>query len=382
MRRTTLFILLGLGLLIPASPAFAIPAFARRYGVECIFCHDGFPKLNVVGQRFKERGFRLDKEDAFDVNRWLKSVPIVLRGEGNRTFVQGSDGFNAGFLKVISAGNLGKKVSYWVDDAEAISSGDTSNTKPDNAWLRYEILDDDHLYVKGGRFELDIPFTQVRTPHLFPYEIYAGNTGFESESIGVHKDGAEVGGETPGDVHWSAALVQGHSQSATGGDAGFNPNVFLRAAKRWDRNRVGIFSYFGSSTLSFPPNLQWTDHQVRVGADLSVWIDRLNLYGVYMVGHNDNSVATLTSPSGTGVGASFNGGFIQADYSPKDPVCLTLRLNVVNEPLGTTGPAITYSSLFPGIQIFIFEHGKVSFEYGFQNQGQKGVGEVQAEFAF
>jgi hypothetical protein len=382
MRRGSFFLFLGWSIFFVPTNARAIPAFARRYGVECIFCHDGFPKLNAVGQRFKERGFRLQKEDNFDVSRWLKSVPITVRAEGNRTFVEGADSFNTGFIKAISAGNLGSKLSYWVDDAEAISSGNASNTQPDNAWLRYEVLSGNRLYAKGGRFELDLPFTAVRSPHLFPYEIYTDNTGFETEGLGTYKDGLELGGDLPRDVHWSASVVKGHSDTPEGGSAGFNPDFFLRGTKRWDRNRAGAFAYFGTSTLAIAP-FQWNDQIVRVGADLSVWIDRLNLYGVYMYGHNSNSLATNAFPSGTGIGASFNGGFVQADYQPKDYLALTLRLNVVSKPVvGDTGPNESFASLFPGFQLFIFEHGKVSFEYGFQNQGQKGIGEIQAEIAF
>jgi hypothetical protein len=384
MKPSRLAPFLGLASFFLPSPAQAIPAFARRYGVECVFCHDGFPKLNVVGQRFKERGFRLDKEDVFDVSRWIKSLPVTFRGEATRTFVENGSSFNTGFLKGISAGNLGTKVSYWVDDAEVFSSADNSNTKPDNAWVRYEVLSGNRLYAKAGRFELDLPFTNVRSPHLFPYQIYSDNTGFETESLANHKDGVEIGGDLPQDIHWSASAVDGHSDVPNGQSAPFDLNVYLRGAKRWERNRVGLLAYAGTSTLTLGfGNEQWTDHFVRVGADLSVWFDRLNLYGVYLFGHNSNSVATNEAPTGTGIGSSFNGGFVQADYQPKDFVSLTLRLNVVNKPLpGESGPNLSYSSLFPGVQIFIFQHGKVSFEYGFQNQGQKGIGEVQAEFAF
>jgi hypothetical protein len=368
--------------LIPAQ-ARAIPAFARRYSVECVFCHDGFPKLNVVGQRFKERGFRLEKEDVFDFSRWIKSVPVVLRAEGNYTFPEGESGFWAAYLKGISAGNLGTKFSYWIDDAQSFSGGTSTNTGLDNFWGRYDILSGNRLYLKGGRFELDLPFTAARSPHLFPYPVYSDNTGFETESLANHKDGGEFGGDLPKDIHWSLAVVNGLSNAGEGQSSPTNLNVYLRAAKRWERNRVGILVYAGTSTLTLGGPEQWDDHIFRVGADLSVWIDRLNLYGLYLYGHNSNSLATPAAPQGTGLGASFNGGFVQADYHPKDFLALTLRLNVDNKPVpGETGPNVTYSSLFPGAQVFVFEHFKVSFEYGFQNQGQKGIGEVQAEFAF
>ena len=72
------------------------------------------------------------------------------------------------------------------------------------------------LYLKGGRIELDLPFTQTRTPHLFSYDIYFANTGLERDNIGDYQDGAEIGGQLPRDVHWSAACAdRSSSTSAT-----------------------------------------------------------------------------------------------------------------------------------------------------------------------
>ena len=66
MRRVWAVLLGASAFLAAAETASALPAFARRYGVACHFCHDGYPKLNNNGQRFKERGFRMAQEDAFD----------------------------------------------------------------------------------------------------------------------------------------------------------------------------------------------------------------------------------------------------------------------------------------------------------------------------
>jgi hypothetical protein len=377
-------VVLALAMVGLAEPVLAIPAFARRYQVECVFCHDGFPKLNAVGQSFKERGFRLQREDTFDAGRWIRSVPVVVRANLRRSLFEGQSGFTSSIIKGISAGNLGTRWSYWVDDGLAISSGSTSHTTPDNAWIRGEIIEGGKLYAKVGRIELDLPFTQVRSPHLFGYDAYSQNTGFEVEAVDAHKDGIEIGGGFGGgDLHWSAAVVKGHSEDLSGGSAGLNPDVFLRVAKRLARNRIGGFAYLGRSTLSQPPALKWDDNLLRLGADASIWVERLNLYGVFMYGRNDNSIATPNAPTGTSQPLSSSGGFAQADYHLWDKVVLTLRLNVTNRPpFGTTGTSETLSSLFPGIQVFIFEHGKVSFEYGFLNQGQKSFGAVQAEVAF
>src|SRR5262249_43916932 len=157
-------------------------AFARRYDVSCHFCHDGYPKLNLMGQRFKERGFRMEKEDPFDAGKWVRSLPFTVRGSGTHYFIERADDTNQGFFKGIIAGNLGRHFAYWVDDGVLIHKEDASgdhftHTKPDNAWARIELVNRGRLYLKGGRLELDLPFTQTRTSHLFSYDIYFATTG-------------------------------------------------------------------------------------------------------------------------------------------------------------------------------------------------------------
>jgi hypothetical protein len=241
--------------------------------------------------------------------------------------------------------------------------------------------------VRGGRMELDVPFTNVRTPHLFGYEIYSQNTGFETDTIGIYQEGVEVGGTLPGDAHWSAALVKGRNSAAAeafSSEAGdFDANVFLRAHKRAGRQRFGAFAYFGQNTLATSPSVVWEDEYFRFGADADLWLQRLNLYGVFMYGRNDNSIATPASPSGTGEELSFSGGFAQADYHATDNLALTLRLNMVRRPPGSSNLSReTFSSLYPGIQVWVLQRLKLSFEYGFQNKDRPGLGIVQAEVAF
>jgi hypothetical protein len=390
MRRLWAVTLGAIAFLAVADTASAIPAFARRYGVACHFCHDGFPKLNNNGQRFKERGFRMAQEDPFDVDAWLKSVPIAVRPQGRHTFIEDADGFNYFFAKGISAGNLGSRFAYWIDDGVFVDSisDDWTHTKVDNGYGRIEILKSGKLYLKGGRFELDLPFTQARTPHLFSYDIYAVNAGAERDSIADYQQGVEVGGTLPGpDVHWSAAVVQGRnsdSMKALSDDVGaFDANVFLRVAKRVEKHRIGAFSYIGRSDLALSPSIVWEDKLLRVGADADLHFDKLNLYGVFMYGRNDNPVATPAQPDGTGEAFSWTGGFAQAEYNVRDDLQVTARLNAVNRQTGTSSSGkATFTSIFPGIRFFIRERFKVSFEYGFHNQEQTNIGAVQAELVF
>jgi hypothetical protein len=384
MRQRVAVLALSMGVAALAEPVLAIPAFARRYQVECHFCHQGYPKLNTIGQRFKERGFRMEREDGFDADKWVRSVPIVLRASVSHFFPEGGDGLTSSYFKGISAGNLGPRFSYWADDALFVNwdaEGDkTTHIKPDNLWLRYEVVRGTKLYAKLGRFEMDIPFTQARTPHLFGYDIYSANTGIETDGIGPYQEGLELGGDLPGDAHWSVALVKGRNSGVAeeliSEADDFDANLFLRLHKRVGRHRFGAFSYIGRNKLALEPGRPFKDSLFRIGLDANAWIQRLNLYGVYMYGRNSNS-------EGNGESRSFNGGFAQADYHLNDALALTLRFNLVSQPadFGISSHQ-TLSSLFPGVQVFLFDHFKVSFEYGLLNKQRDSFGAIQAELAF
>lgn len=389
MRVRVAVVLFALGLGGTASPALAIPALARRYGVACDYCHQGYPKLNPLGQRFKERGFRMAQEDPFVVGDWLRSVPLAARVSGTRSLNERIPDFGYGMFKPITAGSLGRRLSYWVDYELLVRQGDdTFEGVVDNAWGQLEVVRGGRLYAKVGRLELDLPFTQARSPHLLPYQVYFENPGLEFDAIGRSQDGLELGGGLPGDVRWSAAVVAGRDPPRAGDRSDrterFDANLFLRASKRVKEHRFGGFAYIARNTLALSPAIVWDDSILRLGADLSVWVKRLNVYGVLLYGRNDNPIATPARPRGTGQEVSFTGGFLQADYHWGDRVVLTVRGEAIHRPPRTVvvGPRRTFASVYPGAQLFLRERFKLSFEYGLHDNGRLDLGAVQAEVAF
>jgi hypothetical protein len=66
---------IGIGaLLAAASPAQAVPSFARKYETSCQTCHIVFPKLNAFGEAFRLRGYRLPGE----TEQMVKQPPVSL----------------------------------------------------------------------------------------------------------------------------------------------------------------------------------------------------------------------------------------------------------------------------------------------------------------
>ena len=384
---------LGVGLILAATDVLAVPAFARRYEVNCSFCHQIFPKLNRMGERFKERGFRLENEDKFEGSAWIKSAPISGRLEGTRYLPEGREGRNVGYLKVLSAGNLGSKVSYWVDDAWLRSSGEGTHVKPDNAWVRVDFKAPEKFYLKAGRFELDLPVTQTRTPHLLPYPLYGTNVGLEWDSIGQYQDGLEIGGAF-GTTHLSLAVVKGRNNpavvdlaeaSGVGDPDKFDANIFLRASRRMARSRLGAFAYVGRNELVARLNATRIgvaeDDFLRLGVDGNGWFGKFNVYGVAMYGSDSNSVLSLAKPTGTGESLSFSGGFLCADFYLLNHVALTARVQAGSADVPGSSANNSLTSFLPGVQIVIWKL-KLSGQMNFSNNDVKRFSAIQVETAF
>ena len=374
-----------------ASPVWAIPAFARQYDVPCHFCHDGYPRLSPIGQRFRDRGFRLEDETN-TVNEWLKAVPVSLRAGVNQTFVEDGDATTGGFIDVVSSGSIGSRVAYWVDYIWAVDGDGFRSVGADNAWLRVDILPED-LYVRGGRIELALPFSQARTPNLFGYDIYFANTGFEVDNIGEHHDGAEFGGFVDNETHWSVGVVDARDSEEFAGESGrpgrndgFDPAAFGRFAHYFGENRAGLFAYLAGNTLvrEVPDQLLvWENDLLRLGLDGSFYFGQWNVYGVFMYGRNTNSVADASNPDGTGETLSFTGGFLQANYFVRDFLNLSTRIDLVSRPPGQTAlPNETSVGVFPGIMVWIHSNFKLTLELGFRNRNRPNLVGLQAEVAF
>ncbi len=117
----------------------------------------------------------------------------------------------------------------------------------------------------------------------------------------------------------------------------------------------------------------------RVGGDFSFNYRTFNLFGLYMYGHDHdlllNSTFTGFLP---GAAATFNGGFLEADYLVLPWVMTIMRYDRVQStadflngagsgnyfsPAGTTRNRFT-----PGIQFLIHPNIKASFEYQYRPQ--------------
>ncbi len=320
---------------------------------------------------------------------------------------------------------------------------------------RFLKLPKDSLSLRAGQFELDLPVTQARSINLSPYDIYqqanigAAMPGAAPQNVNNQSSFANVargfevsGGHTYGGYHYSVAVFDqnttGVSQAANqfpgiptatasaSGGVGYGSdsnlkNIYARASYRFNLERdpksrgdiqaagatgphdhtylsFGTFYMYGDSVQRIPglatANTTFLENRepyYRIGGDFNFNYRTFNVYGLYMMGHDDNWLpvdatgAPLPLPLASGVGAAaltkgipttFSGGFTQADYLFKPWIMLIMRWDQVNSTadringlaFATNTPYFapynsTRDRFTPGVQFLIHPNIKVSFEY-------------------
>jgi hypothetical protein len=375
-RAAALLVLLALG----AGQSDAFPGFARKYSptsslmtfMPCAGCHDTFPKLTPFGRRFKEAGFRMDGDDT----SWkdtLRAFPIALRSTAYSTGIGSSDGSTFGVLKPIAAGTLGGTVSFWFEQPFYVYSDRFERRQIDYAWVGfYNVLGgsrSDLLNVRGGSFELDLPFPQARTHNLFAYEPYFLAGGDPDWSLATPQRGVEVSGRPFSWGRYSVAIADSVQRSADRPTA-YDPDVYARfAADLAVTHRVGAFYYDGRNELLLDSGNVDMEHQ-RLGADFDLRFPGVgaSVYGLYLLGRDRAFGEAFDS----------DGGFVQAEKLARSWLLLTSRYTYLRQ--NEWGVRDTQQSFALGAQAWFLERLKFTFEYRFQKGERRDEGIVSFDF--
>ncbi len=366
--------------------------------------------------------------------------------------------FQTGLFSIFTAGNFGSDIAFWVDDDLSVA-GENGNGGLGDGYLkfvnlgRFLRLPKDALSLRAGQFELDLPFSQARAINLSSYDIYsqanvgAVNGDFAQQNVANAftfagaAQGVELsGGHMYGGYHYSLAIVNQNTSGSSNASSlvpaangvGFTSDsnfkdLYGRVAYRFnlerDRDsrtaiqaagatgpRDHTYLTFGSYYLygravnrllavdGSSSNVVLTARQpfYRIGGDFDFNYRKLELYGLYMFGHDHN----LLPVDGTGVlvplpiepppalqpvgfmrgpGLNFDGGFVQANYLAKPWMMVIIRWDGVNSSAdringlaaaSNTSFAMPFNStrnrVTPGVQFLIHANIKASFEYQFR----------------
>lgn len=346
-------------LVLAQGTAFAFPGFARKYSpsnsvftfMPCSGCHDPYPKLTPFGRRFKENGYRADG----DTQSWkeaIESFPVALRTAATRSGIGDEGGSTRGIVKPIAAGSLGSWASFWVEQSFVASSDSFNRSNINVAWAGvYDVLRSTRsglLNVRGGAFELDLPFPNAKRHNRFAYDPYSLNGGDRSWRLAAPQRGVELSGRPWANGRYAVSFTDTVRRSE---ESSFDPDLYLRVASDFDNaHRVGAFFYDGSDDIVTPDGDVTYEHQ-KVGADFDLRFAEsgITFYGLYLWGRDRTPSESRSS-----------GGFVQFEKQATSWLMLTTRYTHLN--LETENQ----DSLALGTHVWFYERLRFSFEYRFQ----------------
>jgi len=366
-------------------------------------------------------------------------------GDPTSPFLPQTD-FQSGLFSIFTAGNFGSDIAFWVDDDISVG-GANSNGGLGDGYLkfvnigRFFKLPKDFLSLRVGQFELDLPFSQARTWNISGWDIYdQTNVGIATTqnvnnmfSLSAAAQGVELsGGHQYGGYHYSIAIVNQNTGGTPGAgnnappvvgytsDSNFK-DIYTRLSYRFNLEKdpssrkeiqaagatgprdhtylnVGMLYFYGRSVQRLlgesagggTPVLAAREPFYRVGGDFSFNYRTFNLFGQYVHGYDQNLMPVV--PAGfanpafftKGNPATFNGGFLEADYLALPWLMTIMRWDVVNstadrlngvgatpdtDPGAYVSPLRSTRDRFtPGVQFLIHANIKASFEYQIRPQ--------------
>lgn len=371
--------------------AQAIPAFARKYGVSCNVCHvPGFPKLNDFGNQFRDQGYQVGSDMdlptyesitmgyfpvSFRTTVGYQIASVKSDGKGTTT---GGFGFTG--LDILSFGTLHRDLSLGVVFTPELGSAGFGTGASDGdleaAFIRLNrlekylgIKEEQGRYLmnlKVGKFEIDVPFSEKRSPtlntpfvmyHYMPGTPYTGSISLASTStrtysnpntfaLGDNSPGIELAGITKtsftdGFFRYSLAGLSTNTfsgplsgcpsgpNSPPCGTGGRNINFYGHMTQSFGGygivtgHRIGVFGLYGNAptrvNAACPECIAvggTNEPFWRIGTDVSLTYDgQWNLFGAFMHG-NDSRNLFASQGISNATSAAWNGAFVQLDWYP------------------------------------------------------------------
>ena len=289
-------LLAGVLLAALATPADAIPAFARKYSLSCTACHAPFPRLNAFGEDFAARGFRMpdpeveaekgEQPTGDPLLKLMKTIPLAFRAEGHVKYQENGEPdneFEAPWLfKVLSGGPIGEKVSYY--GYFIIEKGDVIGLE--DAFLHFQQLFGSGVDLIFGQFQVSDPlFKRELRLSRADYEIYRTRIGDVRANL-TYERGLMLTGTLPGEIDTVFEVVNGNGIPEGDFDNDNNKNLALRLAREFGRVRVGLFGYWGKEEQLETGREDTIEY---FGPDLKIlFSDKWDLSMQYLVRNDDD----------------------------------------------------------------------------------------------
>lgn len=240
------------------TPASAMPAFAREYGVSCTVCHAAYPRLNTFGETFADdMNFRLPNWEQLTVPTGdeslalPKTLPLAMRMQA---YIQGHDGesidpvngdvradssldFQSPYLvKLLSSAPLSEQISYYFYAIFA-EKGGNSEVVVEDAWFSYNDLFSTGIGAMLGQFQVsDVMFPREVRMTFQDFMLY--------RAAGITYDRGILFGKGLGNFDLSLGFVNGNGIQQ---NFGINSPGYRRPDRMFDNDtQKSVFGRLGS----------------------------------------------------------------------------------------------------------------------------------------
>ena len=412
--RTLLYFAAVLGIfLTTVSPASALPAFARKYGMPCSSCHEAWPKLSPFGQQFKDNGYQMGNDRDAPIFQSPAYWPVTFRitpqwhrestnkvavdqtasGEAQVT----THGFDWSGLDFHTAGTLANNFSFYV----LPSSDNTASFHFEAVWARLDnIAGSSWLNIKFGKFELDNLLSEKRILTLTSISGVYTNYHFQpfvspgvpetsyTFGIGDNQVGVEWLGHSKDDRTRVSASLLSSNDGSPGLPTSRGYDGFFTASQAFQvgslgLQRVGGFAYLGEA----PTYFQYTSGGVglpgtgignkgfqRYGLIGMWYIKKFDITTMYFHSRDDKTLATTTALTGTppvapaGARAPvWNGALFESHYNLNPQLIFINRYELVRMSQqvfsGNPGNLGNTDVLTFGMRYYPFISSRAGFAY-------------------
>jgi hypothetical protein len=257
----------------------------------CKTCHSPFPKLKAYGEEFAGNGFVLKDQDApryfvdtgDETLSLIRDLPIALRLEGfvtyNKTKSQQFDFFGPSALKLLSGGNLGGDISYYI--YYILEEGDVG--KIEDAFIMFNDLFGSELDIAIGQFQVSDPlFKRELRLTREDYLIYKLKPGHSNINL-TYDRGVVLSYGFPTGTDLSFEVVNGSGIGSIFSNDNFDndkyKNFFGRISQDvMEELRIGAFGYFGKEEIENKILSTKCVNEIKMyGADATIVFDPLEL---------------------------------------------------------------------------------------------------------
>jgi hypothetical protein len=362
--------LAGAVVLLGALPgtAHAIPAWSRKYNMNCTGCHFPVPPvLNADGLAFKWAGYRMPDQVGKNAEVTKIGDYFAARGVFQYALTKSSNAptdSSTIYLpeaSVFAAGPFGKWFGGFLQfnvgaDGAGVDAQVAGTWGDENSYKSVRIVQG-HLVVEGAVAGLDraigvLAPIAIEGPITTAVPVGFGeHTGIDFSWIFSKKDRVAVG-------------VANSMTPVLGGTAGPRQDVFVSNQFIWDEygGGLGIVGYFGNAAGLDSVDLNATSHFYRVGITASHYFGTFEAIGGYVYGKDSGlptggmfSTSTITGQSyWLGAGYTFPKTFLTfyGRWEVVDPDEADSDLGMTRWVFGGVAPLTTPEYLRLGLEYF------------------------------